>query len=441
MNLGNTPAGQAWALKALHPSDPITDVLGVPDRTAAASTVICFQQTTELRAPGTATTWEGEAYMMADPVIFGSAYTRLSDNTVSANGPIFNNTWYDPLAAADAVSAAVAKFSASFERYRMTHYGVTVYLDAPALSNQGSIVAAQYQAAPLSLSNPTYVDSVCAHPAIRWQQRDTPDFTTCMQLPNAYTGLAKDGCYMPLKMDSNHAVWRDVREVVYEATDWARRDTGVVDELTTTYVVPGTAGSLGAGLYPGLKRLYYASASNAWVGQFHMLPAIENTGVIAWKGLDPKATLRFVHRVGFECQCQPGTSFAPFLRMAPGHDEAAVDSYFAIARELKDAYPAEYNDFGKLWDVIKGAAKRVSPLIETLLPGPAGAAVRTIGGLIGRGGDLLASGRRRNPKKENLIPATVIQEQKDLQRVASTKPATAARAKQTLRIQRRPARL
>lgn len=43
-------------------------------------------------------------------------------------------------------------------------------------------------------------------------------------------------------------------------------------------------------------------------------------------------------------------------------------TYFRISRELKDGYPADYNDLGKILDVIKGAAKFVLPIASNFLP-------------------------------------------------------------------------
>jgi len=64
--------------------------------------------------------------------------------------------------------------------------------------------------------------------------------------------------------------------------------------------------------------------------------------------------------------------------MSPLYDPVALAAYHRINRELKDAYPVDFNDLGKLWDVIKSAAKVVLPVIGSL--GPVGAAVSTVGG-------------------------------------------------------------
>jgi hypothetical protein len=68
--LGVTSAGQAFCIKALHPSDPTTDVEGVPDQTSASTTMVNFQQTFVISNPGSVNnSWEGELYALPDPTI------------------------------------------------------------------------------------------------------------------------------------------------------------------------------------------------------------------------------------------------------------------------------------------------------------------------------------------------------------------------------------
>jgi len=71
-------------------------------------------------------------------------------------------------------------------------------------------------------------------------------------------------------------------------------------------------------------------------------------------------------RAGYEIQVAPGSIYSPQLKMSPPHDPVAIENYFQIARQLKDAYPADYNDLGKIWDVISGAAKAVSPFLAAI---------------------------------------------------------------------------
>jgi len=58
----------------------------------------------------------------------------------------------------------------------------------------------------------------------------------------------------------------------------------------------------------------------------------------------------------------PGTQYSPLQIPSPQYDPVALNTYFEISRGLKDAYPADYNSLGKLWDVIKSALRGASSL-------------------------------------------------------------------------------
>jgi hypothetical protein len=78
------------------------------------------------------------------------------------------------------------------------------------------------------------------------------------------------------------------------------------------------------------------------------------------------------------------------------HDQVALDTYFAIARELKDAYPADYNDLGKIWDAISAASKKALPFLKKV-PGfsiPA----NLIGGVVTAGDWMRKAGKTPPPK-------------------------------------------
>lgn len=49
-------------------------------------------------------------------------------------------------------------------------------------------------------------------------------------------------------------------------------------------------------------------------------------------------------------------------------DHQAIRVVHAISRELKDAYPSSYNDFGKLLGVIANAATGLAPMLGSFAP-------------------------------------------------------------------------
>jgi hypothetical protein len=145
---GDTPNGRDWCIKALHPSDPAVSITGVPDQSCASTVFVNWQQTTTLVAPaassGTAQSWGSNIMILPTPSTFGR-YTSTTDNgttTFTSNGAIPNSTL------GTTSPAAYASMMDQYERWRLAYMGVTVYLDAPALSNQGSLVAAQYPVEP-----------------------------------------------------------------------------------------------------------------------------------------------------------------------------------------------------------------------------------------------------------------------------------------------------
>lgn len=259
-------------------------------------------------------------------------------------------------------STAAAALNTAYERWRIAYYSVTVYYDAPALSDQGSCVAAQFPLEANLAGGPglaaASAGAFCKYKVARFQDRDFPAFETLLTMPNAYSGLAKDGCYLPLRLDSNHSRWMsDADTFVDGSLASPQPDTGL------WCAVSATTGSL---LFPSAEGLRVEADG---VPQADPIIGLASgiSGQISFRNLAKVGRLRVVHRVGFECQVSPGTSMTPFLAVSPPYDPMAIAAYFQVSRELKDAYPADYNDLGKLWDVIKKVASVVAPIVPAPL--------------------------------------------------------------------------
>lgn len=394
--LGSTEAGRAFCIKALHPSDPTTDVEGVPDQTSACTTMVNFQQTFVLNTPGAAAdTWDGQLYCVPDPTMPMASYTQDSTGVHSASAMQPNTTLGATLA------DAIRSWATSFERWRLTYYGVTVYLDAPATANQGSVVACQYPMQALISSasgTPTQAGmAVPTHLTVRFATGDTPTYETVMQMPNSYSGQFKDGIYLPLKLDSNHAAWHNQNDLVFDGTGFA---TVNAENL----MMPLDAGATAVGgLYPGTLGMNYVTLTDLFDGGIHYMPTISNLGAICFQGISGAANVRVVVRMGYEAMAQPGTAYTSFIKVSPAFDPAAITAYFMISRQLKDAYPAEYNDLGKLWDVIKRAASMISPFLGVL---PGGNIIRAVGGFVGKGIDALVARKKSAERRPAQLSAT-----------------------------------
>jgi len=364
---------------------------GVPDQTVQASAMLTYQNNYVFAAPSTVD-WTISFRFFNDPTAPGSFLAQNMDSTNPASGTLVNATL------ADTLPNALTAWN-SVERWRCCYYGVTVYLDAPAVANQGSIVVAQHPAIPVCYGHPMSASLYVLVPQlVRYQEGDTPAYATLMQMPNSFMGLAKDGAYIPLRLDSNHAVWHDHRDISVDATGQYWSPTSIQSAVPANHAAT-------SGLY--VVDSAYQSGGN-WGGGLHLLPCTSGVASVSLQGLSKDATVRIVVRHGYEVQVLPGTAYAPFLRMAPGLDLQAVDTYYAVARSLKDSYPAEYNDLGKLWNVIKTIISKIAPaaipVVESL---PGGKAIVAVTRGIGQLGNIAMGTqkvRRRQKKPQKQTP-------------------------------------
>lgn len=380
--LGQSSAGKDWVLKALHPADPITEVRGIPDQSAQPTTVLNWQmQSVVAPSAGATGTWSCDLTMVPDPCSFGCV---VQTDSLGVTSKMFVNTQLGAT-----YQAALNALQGNGDRWRLAYFGLTVYQDGPDLANQGTVTAAVIPVDPLILCA-SYMDvgqqeMHTTRNAIAFQNSAMADYDTLVRMPNAYTGQSKHGVYMPLKLSTNHQAWHGTHDILQDATTWT------LDAGGNGRIIPHD-GAINSGWpYYGLQTCWYSATGHYFSGtsSMRMFPCNQNWGRMCFQNLSAAARLSLVWRVGFEVQCNPLSSFAAYLKLSPEHDPRAIEAYFAVARELKDAYPAEYNDKGKLWDVIKAAIRTALPFISAA--GPVGAIVGGIGSAVmGTGATLKA---------------------------------------------------
>lgn len=389
-NLGTTEAGKAWCIKALHPSDPLTEVSGVPDMSTGSSIFLNCQQQVVLESVGSAA-WDADLTVLSDPIAFLA--TDLTDSTGTHTTGLVHNTQFGA-----SHEQAVAGWLSAFERWRCAYMGVSVYLNASDMYNEGAAAAAQFPLRPRVVTTMTSSGVadlgsqvwVSGRKLTYFTDTDDPQYENLIKMPNAYTGEARDGVYLPLKLDSNHATWHDENDFSYTVPN-----SGFMSDVSAVNVYPYYT--------VDTARVNTTGATPTVAGGAHLLPCTAAAGRIAFRGLNHNAKITVVIRAGFEAQAQPSSAYTSFQRLCAEHDLAAEVAYFQIARQLKDAYPVEYNDLGKLWDVIKGVARRVAPIVGAVpIYGPA---VKAIGGLIGGAIDRVVA--RKSPPRgpSDALPA------------------------------------
>jgi hypothetical protein len=241
---------------------------------------------------------------------------------------------------------------------------VTIYQDGPDLANQGTIVVSQ---APLQPNYYTHSYQTVTQPSgpdygltrLAWYDdvSQGPNFQRSQAMPNAMMGRSRDGAYIPLKLTETCQDWQSQGNLI---CPFVPAELG-----TDTYSVWVRIPVVKVPAYPfPVVEPFYEPAGGGILGQ--SIPDLMNASVahISARNLSDQTSFTFYFRMGIEVQLTASSSLTPQLKLSPPFDRVALDTYFAIARELKDGYPADYNDLGRMWDVISQAAKAVIPMLR-----------------------------------------------------------------------------
>lgn len=357
---GTTKTGQDWCVKALHPADPLTAARGVPDHSAVPSVLQNYQATYTIQpTAGCADGWSFEASLIPHPIDF--MYWATHDS-ITANE--FGNFLNPQMDGANHMAKYVSLIRLA-ARWRLAYMSCSLYQDGPDLANQGSIVVCQHAVAPLKARHsqdsaaPTFTNN-CSVDIHNYTVEDQPDFDTAQAMPNAYFNRSKEGAYVPLKLTETCQDWVSDSDAVAHCT------------LTMTpnsawYQIPTGATVPWPHCTGGLTGLHSLSISPAAQAGDKTSPLLSGTvAQICGRNLSSATRFSIFIRCGIEMQVFPSSMLAPQMSLSPMFDAQALDTYFAICRELKDGYPVDFNDLGKIWDVISDAANTVLPFMKNI---------------------------------------------------------------------------
>lgn len=401
--LGGTPDGKAWCRKALHPADHEIMATRYPGGSTVPTVSSNFTQVMELVPdPGIndVATWDVRIYLRQDPVIPVSVELTTRSQVYPSTTKTFpwvNRTVCDHVLleggqyrtpGTKKVNAAFDAFRKGKNFYRITHMGLTVEHVCSSTTNQGTILSGQYNVEPVVATLAGYPSTVSANPNTylgaatnsgkfpvttskddgtftcytaphsRFYSEGPMDPEMLLQATNGYTGPARDGLYIPLKLNSpDRFVNVDKKYVLFGYKGEPTEVAQVFGNRTGKYA--STTG------WPYFceqdMEVAAASAPRLLYGCKECGPAISDTLI---KGLDAHASLRLYLRVGVEYVPEIDTETACFARMSPLPDELAVRMYQEISCRMKDAFPRDYNDKSKLLRVINDYAKRLVPMID-----------------------------------------------------------------------------
>lgn len=396
--LGNTPSGSDWCLKALHPSDPLTEVRGIPDSSNLPTVCMNYQAVLTIApTPGSATPWSFEASLLPHPVNFMVA--DVYDSVVPA-GTYYNCPNTQIAASAVTHDARYQAFRGMFQRWRLCYMSVTCYQDGPDLANQGTLCVSQPPVRPKKVYVTSYPVGGTAWVQAEfategYSTEDFPNYTTSQSMPSAYLGRSKDGAYVPLKLTETCQDWVSESDSVY-CSNLTIQNLA----LAEFYQIPSTNPGQVWPHVDLVPRYTNVGGGNVFNGKLTSPMLSGCFAHISGRNLSNQTSFTFYVRCGIEGQVHPSSALAPQLKLSPPADDLALEAYFAISRELKDAYPANYNDLGKLWDTISSVAKNVLPYIPTL--GPLTQSAKLGGQAIVTAGDALRARRKAKRARQKL---------------------------------------
>lgn len=371
--LASTPGGRAFALKALHPADPTLKATRAPGSVLPSVAVACDMVDT-IPFPPNATSaaviqWAHAQFPMC--VVFYGADGNHVEHWVWPNAAIASaagNTSTRPLRNVTTWSNYTQLYDGlddHIEGYRVTAQSITCDVIAPAVANQGTIVSAQFEKRPSTKNTSFFLfnaDQSAVTQVVNgcdmWAYNSMPDVSQLMMGTSAYTAKAEAGFYQPLKI--NKFKWVNVNDQMVPIIDPAN------DVLLLKQ-------SLNISNYP----IYFGNSALTAASGTILKPSCHVMGVTFIEGTagNPQVSLRIRFRQVTEIRPRMGGRYAPLAEAPLPPDELAFKMVCEIGARMKDAYPASYNDVGKLKDTIvkigRGILKFADPVLDVLglIPG------------------------------------------------------------------------
>lgn len=394
-----TVDGQNWMMKALHPAEPSISNVAMPDGTSYDTVPIelTYSKTVGPATLGAiATNWGLDCTLLPHPTCpcvaiptgGASALTDMVDFRV----PMFTGVTFDD---DRGVLNGVA------QAWRLCGLGVTIHLDANSTKDSGTVAAAQMVVKPDNIAfGGTTVLGRQHCPGVMYDGRDRPTYDQIMALPRAYQSNLRAGMYMPLKLTNTSQHWYSLRESV-----------SLYAPGNVTYGTSAqgwfTVGSPTTVAWP----FYHLSpmhndGTNSMVGGATCAMMGDCFGSFSMTGIDPSSSVVFKVRLLLELKVNALSSLVAHMRPPPLRDDAAISNYYKIIRELPDAYPADYNDSGKILRAISSAISTVAPFLSAVPGfGPLiSSAAGPVSALLDFGADRLSNkqSRKRSQKRVNI---------------------------------------
>lgn len=288
--------------------------------------------------------------------------------------------------AADILSMAGHMIN-SIESARITSESVTINMLAPATANQGACVSAQIPNCPQTIWT---MPATGAHPmgigtdAVKLEAMEAyavydmlPTKAQLLSGTRAYSGQARDGCYVPLRLSDFK--WHRLTNSTLRQRVYANNLHGQTTPIN---------GAVPCAPWNNPTTLTNVDLMQTEVSTMPLNVLVfgdmgETASVTHFDGYDQAAAFEVRVRLTIEARVPAGSQYAPLCQAPPLPDDLALRMYPEIAGRMKNAYPASYNDWDKLKSTIKSIGRSIlqfsDPLIHLVTAGlPMGGAISTL---------------------------------------------------------------
>lgn len=419
--LGKTQDGCDWAMAALHPcgvSAPMQ--VGMPDTITAPVATPNYRGEFEIAwdpsmfddTPSSPMSWGTQIVIPPIPEIAYLYRLRDETNSVWSNWRVVRQAGMGlPTGSYGSTTQGVTLRSFGYSKSRIVGRGTTIELNASALNNQGRIIAGQLGFAN-SVKSAQFVEyrtpTAATFPVFTAPlTENTISVPASSQFlvsncPRVYQAEAKHGAYLVQKFDGPltgyqfhdtglQGVWNEssgsdhaqtMMADSYLALRVSDSDSDVSDwaPFTTADSMAGhLPSSVVIGSYLGAQQIhpFVSSCSDMETS----VAFIQGLPVGAANTLVP--TIRMKTRIFLECLSRGNAAIAPFIHPSPIRDMMAIDRVVAVMQRMDDAYPASFNDFGWILNVIASYLPdgRFKSAFQSALNNPT---VKTISSIAGK---------------------------------------------------------
>lgn len=332
---GLTEHGKHFLEKYISPSAEVP-WNGVPDVNGAPTTTIAIQQSLRIPSPASDSGKKWDLTVLYNPRgrLLGywrsntaEAIPTMRQSMILAEEPIFAAAHKDPVA-----------FNQMAARYRIGYAGLTTHLDSSSITDEGTVSTVRagcpWQIAPWGDGNSPNSNSGTA-PFYQWK---APNYD--------YRGFNINRVDQQVISSRPGSVVRQAREGTYDALrndgrfDWAGTDGAWYNTPTSTTTPDALAADL-----PHL----------------HPTPDWDYL-ILRYENLHPYAAVILKMMVGYEFQTDLGSPLQSFMRLTP-QDESAMRLVRALGGQFPGGWPADYNDWGTIWNAVKRTWNTLQPAI------------------------------------------------------------------------------